>query len=186
LFLSLTTDTREQQHTSLRLLAKRGASSLTLFLEWSTAHLGMPPSQGALVASTLAAILSRILGSVRELLPIPSSAAADLDSSLTLGSLDCLSQANLDQVCAWNTEYEIRPVERCVHDVIGDRVRETPDKEAVCAWDGRLTYRELDHVAGRLARRLVQLGVGPEVLVPLCFEKSVSTSTFYQCRYRVC
>lgn len=132
----------------------------------------MPASQGALVASTLAAILSRIL----ELGSGSSPPGPSQDVNLTLGSLDCLSKTNLDQVCEWNAEYEIHPVERCVHDVIGDRVREAPDKDAICAWDGQLTYRELDHVASRLAERLVRLGVGPEVLVPLCFEKSVRIS----------
>jgi non-ribosomal peptide synthetase component F len=95
---------------------------------------------------------------------------------LTLSALNCMSPANREQVCAWNAACaDIQPVEACVHQVIADRVRETPGKEAVCAWDGSLTYRELDALAGRLAGRLGSLGVGPEVLVPLCFEKSVST-----------
>lgn len=46
------------------------------------------------------------------------------------------------------------------------------DEERIWAWDGDLTYAELDRLAGRLAAQLVELGVGPEVMVPLCFEKS--------------
>ncbi|KAK4150585.1 non-ribosomal peptide synthetase [Chaetomidium leptoderma] len=145
-----------QQH-KLRLLAKRGEASLSLFLEWSSSLLGMSVAQGTLVASTLDKILSGILAS-------PPNAP--------LSSLDCLSRANLHQVCEWNDDYSIQPVERCIHDVIADRILERSDAEAVCAWDGSLTYRELDAVAGRLAARLVTLGVGPEILVPLCFEKS--------------
>jgi non-ribosomal peptide synthetase component F len=119
----------------------------------------MPEAQGMLVASTLDKILSGLLLS-------PPDAP--------LSSLNLLSQANLDRVCGWNASYPIDPVERCVHDVIADQVLAQPDAEAVCSWDGSLTYRELDAVSGRLAVKLVGLGVGPEVLVPLCFEKSVS------------
>ncbi|KAK4157425.1 non-ribosomal peptide synthetase [Chaetomidium leptoderma] len=147
----------EPQNQKLRLLAKRGDDSLSLFLEWSSTPLGITATQGTLVASTLNKLLSGILA-------CPPNAP--------LRSLNCLSQVNLDQVCAWNDSYSIHPVERCVHDVIADQVLERPDAEAVCAWDGSLTYRELDAVTGRLAARLVALGVGREVLVPLCFEKS--------------
>lgn len=137
---------------------KRGDATLGLFIEWSTTLLGKSTVFGTLVASTLGKILSGLLASHPDML---------------LGELDYLSRATLDQICAWNDICSIQPVERCIHDVIADRVRETPNAEAVCAWDGSLTYRELDAVAHRLAARLVQLGVGPEVLVPLCFDKSV-------------
>ncbi|KAL2183691.1 non-ribosomal peptide synthetase [Thermothelomyces heterothallicus CBS 203.75] len=146
----------EPQH-KIRLLAKRGATGLSLFLEWNSSLLGMSPALGALVASTLDHILSGILTSAPE---------------APLSSLEYLSRANLDRVREWNEAYEIDPVERCIHDVIADRVRERPDEEAVCAWDGSFTFRDLDAVAGIMAAYLVTLGVGPEVLIPLCFEKS--------------
>ncbi|KAL2192774.1 non-ribosomal peptide synthetase [Corynascus similis CBS 632.67] len=144
------------QH-KLRLLAKRGGASLGLFLEWDSNVLGMSPAMGALVASTLDQILSGLLTSTPD---------------TTLGALECMSRANWDHVREWNEQYPIQPVERCVHEVVGDRVLERPDAEAVCAWDGSLTFRELDVVAGIMAAQLIELGVGPEVFVPLCFEKS--------------
>ncbi len=137
---------------------KYGDGSLSLSLEWRGDLLGMSLAQGALVANTFDQILSSVLTS-------PAHA--------TLSSLHCLSPENLDQIREWNGGYSIQPVESCVHTVIADQVVARPDAEAVCAWDGTLTYRELDVVAGHLAGRLVQLGVGPESLVPLCFEKSV-------------
>lgn len=139
-------------------MVKRGEASLGLFLEWSSNFLGMSVAQGALVAGTLDKILSGMLTS-------PPDAP--------LSSLDFMSPANLNRVCEWNNNYSVQPVERCVHDVIADQVLDRPDSEAICAWDGSLTYRELDAVTGRVADRLVQLGVRPEILVPLCFEKSV-------------
>ena len=44
------------------------------------------------------------------------------------------------------------------------------------AWDGELTYSELNQLVMGLAGRLVELGVRPDVLVPLCFEKSMWTT----------
>jgi amino acid adenylation domain-containing protein len=42
----------------------------------------------------------------------------------------------------------------------------------VYAWDGNLTYRELDELSTRVACRLVDEAVEPDTLVPLLFEKS--------------
>ena len=47
-----------------------------------------------------------------------------------------------------------------------------PDSPAICGHDGNYTYAELDRVTERLARYLVDLGVGPEIYVPTCFDKS--------------
>ncbi|RAL12731.1 acetyl-CoA synthetase-like protein [Aspergillus homomorphus CBS 101889] len=40
-------------------------------------------------------------------------------------------------------------------------------------WDGDLTYRQLDELSNRLAYRLLELGIGPDVIVPPYFEKSM-------------
>jgi amino acid adenylation domain-containing protein len=50
-----------------------------------------------------------------------------------------------------------------------------PNAEAVHSWDAHFTYQELYEHAIRLAHHLQALGVGPEVLVPLCFDKSAWT-----------
>lgn len=63
-------------------------------------------------------------------------------------------------------------VDRCVHELVEERCRAQPDAPAVCAWDGDLTYAELNAHSSALAAHLVERGVGPEVFVPLCFEKS--------------
>lgn len=48
----------------------------------------------------------------------------------------------------------------------------TPNKEAVVAWDGELSYRELRDLASQLAQELIRFGLGPEKLVPICVDKS--------------
>ncbi|GJD00268.1 non-ribosomal peptide synthetase [Colletotrichum higginsianum] len=74
----------------------------------------------------------------------------------------------------WN-EKTPYTVDSCVHHVFQEHSRSQPDAQAVFAWDGLLSFAELDIMASRLARVLVELQVGPEVNVAYCFEKSMYT-----------
>ncbi|HSK80240.1 MAG TPA: non-ribosomal peptide synthase/polyketide synthase [Thermoanaerobaculia bacterium] len=60
----------------------------------------------------------------------------------------------------------------CVHELFALRAVEAPEALAVAGPGLRLTYRELDLRAARLARRLVALGVGPEVPVAVLAGRS--------------
>ena len=53
------------------------------------------------------------------------------------------------------------------------QVAKTPDATAVVLEDERLTYRELDARSSQLAHHLRAHGVGPEVVVGLCVERSL-------------
>ncbi|KAK5996523.1 Nonribosomal peptide synthase atnA [Cladobotryum mycophilum] len=81
------------------------------------------------------------------------------------------SEAEVEQIWSWNAIVP-QPVERCVHDLIGTRVHQNPTAPAICAWDGNLTYEELDWLSTSLAHRLASRGIGSGSIVPLCFEKS--------------
>ncbi|WP_447980433.1 amino acid adenylation domain-containing protein [Candidatus Nitrospira bockiana] len=61
----------------------------------------------------------------------------------------------------------------CVHELIEAQAVRTPEAIAVALEDRALTYRELDARANRLARELRRRGVGPDVLVGLCLERSI-------------
>jgi amino acid adenylation domain-containing protein len=61
---------------------------------------------------------------------------------------------------------------RCLHELIADRARETPDAVAVVYEGEHLTYGELEARANRLGRHLGELGVGRETLVGICVERS--------------
>ena len=61
----------------------------------------------------------------------------------------------------------------CLHELIAAQARRTPDLVAVLFERERLTYRELDRRADRLAQRLRILGVGPDTLVGLLVERSL-------------
>ncbi|MFP2902683.1 non-ribosomal peptide synthetase, partial [Corallococcus sp. 4LFB] len=60
-----------------------------------------------------------------------------------------------------------------LHGLIERQVARTPDAPAVVFGDTALTYRQLDTRANQLAWRLRSMGVGPEVRVALCLERSV-------------
>src|SRR5207249_1430675 len=61
----------------------------------------------------------------------------------------------------------------CLHQLFEAQVGRTPDAVAVVFENERLTYRELDDRANRLASSLRSLDVRPEVLVGLCVERSL-------------
>ena len=54
-----------------------------------------------------------------------------------------------------------------------EQAARTPDAVAVVYGDQQLTYRELNARANRLARHLRTLGVGPDVPVAICVERSM-------------
>ncbi|MDF4005205.1 amino acid adenylation domain-containing protein [Luteibacter sp. PPL552] len=60
-----------------------------------------------------------------------------------------------------------------VHQLFEDQVRRSADRTAIVFGDASLTYAELNAQANRLARHLRVLGVGPDVLVGLCAERSL-------------
>src|SRR5262249_1778956 len=59
------------------------------------------------------------------------------------------------------------------HKLFETQVEKTPDAVAVTLVEERLTYRELNARANQLAHSLIRLGVGPEVLVGICMQRSV-------------
>ncbi|PHH81937.1 hypothetical protein CDD82_7476 [Ophiocordyceps australis] len=107
-----------------------------------------------------------------------------------------ISAADLEQIWQWNKTVP-ETIEGCIHERILERARRYPQAEAVRAWDGRLTYGQLDDYSGRLARIVRgQMARGAAdsraqgteaedgrvdetedgmLCVPLCFEKSVWT-----------
>jgi len=89
-----------------------------------------------------------------------------------LKELDSLGDANKQQLNQWN-QVSFEPVDRCVTDLVYEQVQAQPDNEAICAWDGSLTYSNLWRYVRTLAQCMAKKGVGSGVVVPLCFEKSV-------------
>ncbi len=72
----------------------------------------------------------------------------------------------------WNATRRSWPAETLVHELFEQQAARTPEAPAVGCGGAALTYRQLEERANRLARRLRRLGVGPEVRVGLCVERS--------------
>ncbi|TGO52808.1 hypothetical protein BCON_0134g00010 [Botryotinia convoluta] len=94
------------------------------------------------------------------------------DPFQALENIDLLTKRDLEQLRGWEPQFPER-VDACVHDLVLRHVISTPNAPAICSWDGQLTYDELEKATSILACHLIDYGVGPEVLVPICFEKSV-------------
>ena len=76
-------------------------------------------------------------------------------------------------VVTWNETAAEVPPAACIHELFEQQAQKTPDATAVEYGDERLTYRQLDERSNRLAHYLQSLGVGPEVRVGLCVERSL-------------
>jgi amino acid adenylation domain-containing protein len=85
-----------------------------------------------------------------------------------------LSWEDEQQIWEWN-ETPPEAVTTYAHHLIESRALSQPSSPAVCSWDGNLTYSELEELSSCLASFLISQGVGPEIFVPLCFEKSMWT-----------
>jgi amino acid adenylation domain-containing protein len=64
------------------------------------------------------------------------------------------------------------PRDQCLHALFEAQVGRTPDAVAVVSEGERLTYRQLNGRANQLAHHLRRLGVGPDVLVGVCVNRS--------------
>jgi amino acid adenylation domain-containing protein/non-ribosomal peptide synthase protein (TIGR01720 family) len=90
-----------------------------------------------------------------------------------LSEFPWLSAAEARQLLTdWNATAADFPCDRCLHELIAAQAARTPGAVAVELEGERLTYKDLDSQANRLAQHLRRLGVGPEVLVGLAVERS--------------
>jgi non-ribosomal peptide synthetase component F len=73
----------------------------------------------------------------------------------------------------WNNTTSDYPQDKCIHELFEATVELTPEAVAVVFEGEQLTYRELNARANQVAHYLQTLGVGPEVLVGICVERSL-------------
>ncbi|GFP57379.1 nonribosomal peptide synthetase lcsA [Trichoderma asperellum] len=94
------------------------------------------------------------------------------ESDDPIGSVAVAGEWDLEQAKKWNTE-DPELLDTCIHSLIEKQSVVRPDAPAVCAWDGEMTYSELNSAANKLAHRIVNAGVKTNDLVHVCFEKSL-------------
>ena len=99
-------------------------------------------------------------------------AVADPDRAI--GRLDILSPAERHTILReWNDTARAVPG-MTLPELFAAQVARTPAADAVVFEDERLSYGELDARSSQLAHHLRGLGVGPEVVVGLCIERSLA------------
>ncbi len=95
------------------------------------------------------------------------------DPTRKISEIPILAERERDQLLReWNQTAIEFPGEATVQALFEQRAERAPDSIAVECGDRRLTYRELDHSASRLATRLHALGAAPGALVGVCVERS--------------
>ncbi|MGY2237228.1 amino acid adenylation domain-containing protein [Pseudomonas gingeri] len=116
-----------------------------------------------------AATVERLAGHYRRLLEQVAE-----DAKQPIGALDLLSEAERQQIVVdWNRSAPLAQVPGCVHHLIEARAASAPRDGAVLFESTTLDHGELNRRANRLAHHLRGLGVGPDVRVAVCLERSL-------------
>ena len=96
------------------------------------------------------------------------------DPSHPLASLPMLPESERSQLLfEWNDTTTDFANNRPAHELFEDQVLLSPDAVAVEYQGERLTYCGLNARANQLAHFLIKFGVGPEILVGLCIDRSL-------------
>ncbi|MET0395625.1 MAG: amino acid adenylation domain-containing protein, partial [Longimicrobiaceae bacterium] len=113
--------------------------------------------------------VERMIGHLERVL---EQVAADAD--VRLSRLELLGEAERALVLeAWSRTAGEYPANRCIHELFEAQAARAPGAVAVRFEEESLTYRELNERANRLAHHLRRRGVGPEVRVGICLERSL-------------
>ncbi len=99
-------------------------------------------------------------------------AAAVADPARRLSELPVLLPTELRQLAAERAGGEALFPDSCLHELIAAQAARTPAAVAVEGRGESLTYGELAERASSLARHLRRLGVGPEVPVAVCLDRT--------------
>jgi amino acid adenylation domain-containing protein len=88
--------------------------------------------------------------------------------------IELLGEAEKRQITEeWNETERKYEEARLAHEMIRDEARRNPEAVAVNCEHRQLSYRELNRRANQLGQYLMELGVGPDVRVGICLERSI-------------
>jgi amino acid adenylation domain-containing protein len=116
-----------------------------------------------------ATTIKRMLGHFRTLL---ESIVAHPDQRLTDYSLMVPEEQQL--LADWNATNVDYPRDLCLHELFEMQAERTPDAVALISGEERISYRELNERANRVAHHLLKLGADSESLVGVMLERSTS------------
>ncbi|MGH2708575.1 MAG: AMP-binding protein, partial [Actinomycetota bacterium] len=96
------------------------------------------------------------------------------DPERPISALSLLSEAERHRVLLdYNDTAASYPDDACIHQLFEAQAASSPEALAVVFEEQALTYAALDAQANRLAHHLASLGVGPEMVVGICLERSL-------------
>ncbi|HEU0080059.1 MAG TPA: amino acid adenylation domain-containing protein, partial [Longimicrobiaceae bacterium] len=100
--------------------------------------------------------------------------ALEVAPGRAIGSIDVLPEGERRQVLeTWNRTEAEYPADLCIHELFEAQAARTPGAVAAVYEGEALSYAELNARANQLARYLRRRGVGPEVRVGICLERSL-------------
>jgi non-ribosomal peptide synthetase component F len=100
--------------------------------------------------------------------------ALERTPSIPLRDLNVLPASERRQLLVeWNSTERSYRNDRYLHELIAEQAKRNGEAIAVKSEEGELSYGELNRRANQVGRYLQRLGVGPEVVVGLCLERSV-------------
>jgi aspartate racemase len=105
----------------------------------------------------------------------PASAKLSRAEQRDLGATDASSSKDAERsrlLAEWNDTAKPYPADRCIQDLIEERVEKSPQAIAIEDGSRRITYDELNRRANQLANFLRKKNVGPEVPVAVCLKRS--------------
>ncbi|KAK2042435.1 acetyl-CoA synthetase-like protein [Colletotrichum somersetense] len=138
----------------LSLIVETCQESLRVSIYYSTVRLS--EDAAASVAGTISYFAAQLLQD-------PHRSASDLPT---------LSDRDLSAIWSWNARC-IPPAREVVNASFERTMLAYPHRQVLYSREGEMTYGELDDLSRRVAGHLAgAYGVGPEVVVPICHEKS--------------
>ncbi|KAF3037841.1 nrps [Didymella heteroderae] len=81
-----------------------------------------------------------------------------------------ISASELDEVWNWNSPLP-PDLQTCMHELVAEQAEKQPEKNAIEAWDGSLTYKQIDDYSSHLAQILRSIDDSPNQIIPVLFEK---------------
>jgi amino acid adenylation domain-containing protein len=96
------------------------------------------------------------------------------DPEQRVGDLELLTEGEREELLEGrNATAQEYPRHKCVHQLFEEQAERSPEAVAVVAGQREVSYRELNERSNALAHHLRELGVGPEVRVGICVERSI-------------
>ncbi|MEN6309577.1 MAG: amino acid adenylation domain-containing protein [Anaerohalosphaeraceae bacterium] len=91
---------------------------------------------------------------------------------VSLCQISLLTEPEQQQLAEWNNTHKDYPKDKCIHQLFEQQAAKTPDAVALVFEEQTLNYQQLNARANQLAHYLMAHGVGSDVPVGVCMDRS--------------